>query len=239
MLPWSAQAYVTRDDTSAGGSMDDKRHLVRYDPGNDPARVLALSDGVFAIVLTLLVLEIQVPDLAGGQSLEVALREVRPSFVAFLISFLVVAIAWAGHRDLFALIGRTDRVLVWLNILYLLPLSILPFGASLIARYGQEPVALEMYGILLFAIALTRLVIWWYATGRSHLLVVPVSARFRREGVVIVAAPAVINALAVVIAADHPAVSLVIYAAVPVLYFVAVTLARSAAPPGSAEQDLT
>ena len=100
--------------------MDDRRHRERYERGNDPARVLTLSDGVFAIILTLLVLEIQVPDLAQGQTLRDALREVRPSFVAFLISFVVVAIAWAGHRDLFALIRRTSRVLVWLNILYLL-----------------------------------------------------------------------------------------------------------------------
>ena len=219
--------------------MDGRRHPQHYERGTDPARVLTLSDGVFAIVITLLVLEIQVPDLAQGQTLRDALREVRPSFIAFLISFVVVAIAWAGHRDLFALIGHTDRVLVWFNILYLLPLSILPFGASLLARYTEEPVALQMYGILLVAIALTRLVIWWYATGRSHLLVVPVSARFRREGIVIGAAPVFINALAVAIAAEAPTISLVIYAAVPILYFIAITIARTAAPAGSAEHDLT
>jgi TMEM175 potassium channel family protein len=66
-------------------------------------------------------LEIHVPDLAGGKSLDLALEEVRPSFVAFLISFVVIAIAWAGHRDFVTLIRRTDRNLVWLNILYLLP----------------------------------------------------------------------------------------------------------------------
>jgi uncharacterized membrane protein len=66
-------------------------------------------------------------DLAGGQSLREAMAEVRPSLVAFLISFVVVAISWAGHRDLFAHIRRTDRNLVWLNVLYLLPLSLLPF----------------------------------------------------------------------------------------------------------------
>ena len=219
--------------------MDDRRHRERYERGNDPARVLTLSDGVFAIVLTLLVLEIQVPDLAQGQTLRDALREVRPSFIAFLISFVVVAIAWAGHRDLFALIGRTDRVLVWLNILYLLPLSILPFGASLLARYTEEPVALQMYGILLVVIALTRLVIWWYATGRSHLLVAPVSARFRWAGVVIAAVPALAYTLAFILADTTPTASLVIYGTVPILYFIAITLARSAAPPGSAEQDLT
>lgn len=87
--------------------MDQERELRRYDRLHDPARVMALSDGVFAIILTLLVLEIHVPDLAQGQSLREVMAEVRPSFVAFLISFVVVAISWAGHRDLFAHIRRT------------------------------------------------------------------------------------------------------------------------------------
>jgi uncharacterized membrane protein len=219
--------------------MDDKLQRERYERGHDPTRVLTLSDGVFAIVITLLVLEIHVPDLAQGQTLRDALREVRPSFIAFLISFVVVAIAWAGHRDLFALIRRTSRALVWLNILYLLPLSILPFGASLLARYDEESVALEMYGILLVTIEVTRLALWWSATGRPHLLVVPVSTRFRWAGVVIAAVPAVAYALAFILAADAPTASLVIYGTVPILYFIAITLARTTAPQGSAEQDLT
>jgi uncharacterized membrane protein len=219
--------------------MDDRLQQERYERGHDPTRVLTLSDGVFAIVITLLVLEIHVPDLTGGQTLRDALREVRPSFIAFLISFIVVAIAWSGHRDLFALIRRTNRVLVWLNILYLLPLSILPFGASLIARYEEEPVALEMYGILLVAIEVTRLAIWWYATGRPHLLFAPVSKRFRWAGVIIAAVPALAYALAFVLAADAPTASLVIYATVPILYFIVITIARTTAPSGSAEQDLT
>jgi uncharacterized membrane protein len=89
--------------------MDDERDRHSYERAHDPARVLALTDGVFAIILTLLVLEIHVPELAGGQTLVDALREVRPSFTAFLISFVVVAIAWAGHRDTFSLIRRADR----------------------------------------------------------------------------------------------------------------------------------
>ena len=117
--------------------MDQTQELRRYDRQHDPARVLALSDGVIAIVITLLVLEIHVPELTGGQDLREALREVRPSFVGFLISFVVTSIAWAGHRDQFALIRRTDRTLVWLNILYLFPLTLLPFGAALISRYDQ------------------------------------------------------------------------------------------------------
>ena len=145
------------------------------------------ANGVFAIVITLLVLEIHVPELAGGQNLRDALQEVRPSFVGFLISFLVTAIAWSGHRDLFAMIRRTDRNLVWLNILYLLPLSLLPFGAALISRYDQESVALRMYGVLLLLIASTRLSVWLYATKRPHLLFEPITRRTRTVGVLIVA----------------------------------------------------
>ena len=162
--------------------MDDRLQRERYERGHDPTRVLALSDGVFAIVITLLVLELHVPDLAEGQSLAGAGREIRPSFIAFLISFVVVAVAWAGHHDLFSLIRRTDRALIWLNMLYLLPLSIVPFGASLIARYDRDPIALELYGILLVTIAVTRLAVWTYATGRTHLLVAPVDTRSRRAG---------------------------------------------------------
>ena len=111
--------------------MDDDERREHAERQGDPTRVLALSDGVFAIILTLLVLEIRVPELSGDQGLDDAFREIRPSFVAFLISFVVVANAWARHRDLFALIRRTDRVLIWLNLLYMLPLAILP-GAVVI-----------------------------------------------------------------------------------------------------------
>jgi uncharacterized membrane protein len=210
----------------------------REERANDPARVLALSDGVFAIVLTLLVLELHVPDLARGQRLTEVLREIWPSFVAFLLSFVVVAIAWTGHRGLFALIRQTDRALVWLNILYLLPISLLPFGAALISRYDQEPVALRLYGLLLIAISLTRLAIWWYATGRPRLLFAPVDARMRRI-VVIGAVPALVFLVAVVLADQAPVVSLGIYAAGIVAYFVVLTFARSSASLRSVEGDRT
>ena len=133
---------------------------------HDPARVLALTDGVIAIIITLLVLEVHVPELTQGQSLTVALEELRPSLTSFVISFIIAGMYWVAHRDIFALIRRTDRGLVWLNLLFLLPLSLLPFGASLLGRYDQEPVALRIYGLVLVAIAIMRVLIWVYATNR-------------------------------------------------------------------------
>lgn len=217
--------------------MDQTQELRRYDRQHDPARVLALSDGVFAIVITLLVLEIHVPELTAGQSLREALHEVRPSFTAFLISFLVTAIAWAGHRELFAHIRRTDRTLVWMNLVYLLPLSLLPFGAALISRYDREAVALILFGIQVLLIAVTRLIVWLYATNRPHLLYEPIGRRTKTVGVLIVAGQAVLYVLAILIAGSAPAASMWIYAAVPVLYFIAIIVDRSTAPPGAEDDE--
>jgi uncharacterized membrane protein len=221
-------------------SPPDGRGQERYERAHDPIRVHFLSDGVCAIILTLLVLEIHVPDtLHAGESLGAALNALRPSLVAFLISFVVVAIAWAGHRDLFAVVQRTDRALVWLNFLYLLPLCLLPFGASLIARYPSNADALRIYGLLLVTISLTRIVMWLYATGNPRLLVGEPDPQFRRVGISVAAGPGIAYLVAFAIAGVAPLGSMLIYAAVPVAYFLAITVSRSTTPTGGSETDLT
>jgi uncharacterized membrane protein len=219
--------------------MDERSEREAYERTHEPARVMALTDGVFAIILTLLVLEIHVPELTSGQTLREALEEIRPSFVAFLISFVVVAIAWVGHRDLFAHVRRTDRPLVWLNILYMRRSACCPFGASLLARYERFAVALELYGWLLVAIALTRVWMFWYGRGRPHLLYEPIDRRSRVLGVAFVAVPAVVYLAAILFADSAPRFSLWIYALVPVLYVIGAWRARKAAPPGWAESNAT
>jgi uncharacterized membrane protein len=209
----------------AGEDVDPGRELTER--LHDPARVLALSDGVFAIIITLLVLEVHVPELTQGHSLNQALRELRPSLIAFVISFVLAGMYWVGHRDLFTLIRRTDRGLVWLNILYLLPLCLLPFGAGLLGSYDQEPVALRIYGLLLVLIAFMRVVIWLYATNRPHLLWQRPDARQRRAGLAINLYPGLIYLLAFLVARTAPGFSLLIYAAMPVLYFLSITVLRS------------
>jgi uncharacterized membrane protein len=215
------------------------QELRRYEREHDPARVMTLSDGVFAIIITLLVLEIHVPNLTRGQTLAEAIDAIRPSFIGFLISFVVVAISWAGHRDLFALVRRTDRNLVWLNVLYLLPICLLPFGAALISRYDRDEEALGLYGLVLLLIALTRLGVWLYATNRPHLLFEPASRRTRRTGALIAGVPAVLYATGILISRVAPVVSLAIYAGVPVLYFVGLFVERSTAPPGPESDEFT
>jgi TMEM175 potassium channel family protein len=212
-------AARTREEAGTTGQLLEQLH--------DPARVLALSDGVFAIIITLLVLEIHVPELTQGHTLNQALAEIWPSFVAFVISFILAGMYWVAHRDLFALIRRTDRGLVWLNILYLLPLCLLPFGAGLIGRYDREPVALRIYGLLLVVIAVMRVIIWLYATNRPHLLWQRPDTNQRRAGLVLNLYPGLIYLLAFLVARTAPGISLLIYAAMPVLYFLSITVLRS------------
>ena len=207
-----------REDADSARELAERLH--------DPARVLALSDGVFAIIITLLVLEVHVPELTQGHSLNEALRELRPSLIAFVISFILAGMYWVGHRDLFALIRRTDRGLVWLNILYLLPLCLLPFGAGLLGSYDQEPVALRIYGLLLVLIAFMRVVIWLYATNRPHLLWQRLDARQRRAGLAINLYPGLIYLVAFLVARSAPGLSLMIYGAMPLLYFLSITVLR-------------
>jgi uncharacterized membrane protein len=153
---------------------------------------------------------------------------VRPSFQAFVITFILAGMYWVGHRDLFALIRRTDRGLVWLNILYLLPLCLLPFAAGMLGRYDQEPAALRIYGLVLVAIAVMRVVIWLYATNRPHLLWQRLDDRQRRAGLGLNVLPGLVYLLAILVAKVAPGLSLLIYGAVPVLYLLGITVFAAA-----------
>jgi uncharacterized membrane protein len=101
-----------------------------------PERVAALSDGVFAIVMTILVLEIAVPANLSSDSLRDVLEELRPTFTAWVVSFLIAGMYWVAHRDLFARLRAVNRDVVWLNLVFLLPASLIPFGASML---GSTP----------------------------------------------------------------------------------------------------
>ena len=142
------------------------------------------------------------------------------------ISFILAGMQWVGHRDLFALIRRTDRGLVRLNILYLLPLCLLPFGASLLGRYDQEPVALRLYGPILVAIAAMRVGIALYVIGRPHLLWQVIDDRQRRATLALTVFLGLAYLLAMLVAVMAPAVSLVIYGGMPLLYFLSITVLR-------------
>lgn len=128
---------------------------------------------------------------------------------------------------------------MWLNFLFLLPLSILPFGAAMLATYERDPIALRIYGLILIAIVVTRLATWLYATRRSHILATPVDARARRGGIFLVALPGVAYLVGLAVADATPTLAIWIYALVPVVYFVMIWVLRSSAPKSSVTEEFT
>jgi TMEM175 potassium channel family protein len=224
---------------SEGDELVAGRSLTRDDRRRDSSRVLALTDGVYAIIITLLVLDIHVPELSAHESLWSAISEVRPSFIAFTIAFIVAAMQWVGHRDLFTLIRDTDRGIVWLNLLTLFAVCLLPFGSALVSRYPHDPLAMRMFGLILIATSVTRTAIWIYATRRPSVVHDPIDRASYRSGLALSVFPLVIYVAAFAIAGVSTGASLAVYASAPVLYFITITLLRRLAPQGSEERQFT
>jgi len=133
-------------------------------------RILALSDGVFAIAATLLILEIAVPAVAGDDRLSRALLGLWPRYLAYLLSFLVIARFWVIHHQAFRLIARFDTALLWLNLLLLMFVAFLPFPTSVLGRHVGSPVAAALYAVSVALVASASAACWWYASGRARLL---------------------------------------------------------------------
>ena len=129
-------------------------------------RLEAFSDGVFAIAVTLLILDIGVSGTAGHDLLG-AIRSLWPSYLAYVASFSTIGAAWLGHNAITEYLDRADAAFVRLNLLLLLVVSFLPFPTRLVAEFIRqdkaERVAVTFYGIVLVLATTMLLVLWRYA----------------------------------------------------------------------------
>jgi len=139
----------------------------------ETARIEAFSDGVFAIAITLLILEIKIP-MPGSIPLSLQLLRQWPSYVAFLISFAFIAIMWINHHRLFTHIRRADNTLLVLNLLLLLGVTAVPFPTAVLAAHLGKPdqkTAAMVFSGTFFFIAIFFNMLWRYAASRNgHLL---------------------------------------------------------------------
>ncbi|MFJ8312837.1 MULTISPECIES: TMEM175 family protein [unclassified Streptomyces] len=139
---------------------------------SESSRVEAFSDGVFAIAITLLILEIKVPPHAGNH-LWRELGHMWPSYAAYVVSFLIIGIMWVNHHTLFSYVVRIDRTLMFLNLLLLMTVVAIPWPAALMAEYLREPgashVAAAVYSGLMVVMALNYQALWWHLTRTGHL----------------------------------------------------------------------
>jgi uncharacterized membrane protein len=189
-------------------------------------RVEAFSDGVMAIAITLLVLDLKVPDATEtteAGSLFAALARHWPSYFAYLAAFLTIGIIWLNHRAFVDRVRQFDNRMQWLNLGLLLGVATLPFPTALLAAYvgggGQSASsAAVVYGLLSVATALPWLFMWRHLRDHVELLEPPFGAEYARTELRRASVGPLIYVLAVPIAWFAPLVALAFYVGIAVLY---------------------
>jgi uncharacterized membrane protein len=144
-------------------------------------RVLFFSDAVFAIAITLLVVDIRVPDITGVVNASRALHDARYKILGFAISFVVIGLFWMGHHRLFRYITALDRRLIFLNLLFLGTIAFLPYPTALLFVSSTSQVAATVfYAACVAGAGLMELTVWLYATNAKGLVPDSISPTARR-----------------------------------------------------------
>ena len=139
----------------------------------ETGRVEAFSDGVFAIAITLLIIEVHVPNRGGGGVLGHDLLRLWPSYLGYLTSFLTIGVMWINHHHVFSLIDRVDRTMLLLNTLLLLLIAFVPFPTAVLAQFvetGGARAAAVLYGATMTLTAVLFFCWWRYASSERRLI---------------------------------------------------------------------
>jgi uncharacterized membrane protein len=186
------------------------------------SRLEAFSDGVFAVAITLLVLDLSIP---GGENLWHQLKEEWPSFASFFVSFWVIGIIWVNHHGLLDHLKRIDRPVLYLNLLVLMTVVFIPFSTALMAEHlksgADEKVAALVYALTFLGMGIAFNLFWTYIVKHRRELGVEIpDEEVRRTSVgFMIGSP--LYAVAVGMAFISPAVVLVIVGAVAAYYMIA------------------
>jgi uncharacterized membrane protein len=148
-----------------------------------PERLVAFTDAVMAVAITLLVLDLKLPQGVTDADLPSALAASSHSLWCYVLSFLVIGLLWMAHHNQFAFIARVDAALLWLNLLFLLTIGLIPFVTSVMSDHGSA-LPTMLYAGVLMTTDLTLAAIWAYARRDPELMGADVPAAERREGLV-------------------------------------------------------
>ena len=157
----SEEQAVEDDEQPASGHRERS-----YDIG----RLMAFSDGVFAVAITLLVFNVPVPAIAQSDAmsrLPDALLNTAPPLLTFALSFFLVGFYWIRHHQLLRQVSSADQWLLWLNLVVLFLVCLLPFSSGVVGRYHNTVIAAELYAVSVAGLAIAFSALYLYAT-RAH-----------------------------------------------------------------------
>jgi uncharacterized membrane protein len=138
--------------------------------GKDTGRIIAISDGVFGVALTLLVLEIRVPvmeNIHSDTDLMQLFWTLKEKFLVYLLAFMTTGIFWLGHSSQYKHIGNSDRNLNWINLIFLLFVTMLPFTTAFLGDYTKFKFPIFIYWINIFMLGAMLYINWIYAVKKQ------------------------------------------------------------------------
>lgn len=183
-------------------STADEEHLAEEGP--TVSRIASFSDAIFAVAITLLILNINLPLIPKGQvsqELGPAVKELIPHFWSFVLSFAVIGVYWMSHHGIFRFIKRSNRLFLWLNLAFMMSIVFLPFSTSMLGQYGGDRLAVMFYaGNLTMTGGLMGLLWWYAASGNNRLVSKELSPETRKHIMIATLLPASIFFISIFVA---------------------------------------
>jgi uncharacterized membrane protein len=187
------------------------------------SRVETFSDGIFAIIITLLVLEIKVPhidDPDSSKNLLEALLAILPKFISWIISFFTIAVIWVNHHKLFKQFKILDSGIFWWNAVLLLWTTFIPFPTAVLGDYPANFLSIVFYGLVMSLMASSFSFLRFYVIRKRDLLEENVNFELFKKGTMLsVLFGPVMYLTGIVIGFIHPYLSFAVYLGIPV-YFI-------------------
>lgn len=183
----AAQHFVNADAILTAPAKQPTQQLMnegKQTPGSyGSERLIAFTDAVMAVAITLLVLDLKLPEALTDGDLYVAIPDLSHALWCYVLSFIVIGLLWMAHHNQFAYIRRVDGVLLWLNLFFLMAVALIPFTTSVMSDH-RTALPTMMYAAVLMAIALLLAAIWGYACRHPELIPDNVTPVMRRQGVI-------------------------------------------------------
>jgi uncharacterized membrane protein len=185
-------------------------------------RTEALTDGLFATVMTILVLSLVVPTVTGpntAATLQADVYGLIPDVLAYIVTFIFLGVLWISHQNMFSHIITIDLRTLWVNILLLLSVALAPFSTALLGRYPLQPIAVVTYGINALVVSILFNILWFYPRIQHLTHEEPNQEIVAKRSKIVLVGPAAYT-LAIIFSFLAPEISLGLFAFVTVFYII-------------------
>lgn len=196
--------------------MEQQKHKLQM----HSVRLEALGDGIFAVAMTILAIELKWPHLESTSyaSFIKAFHEILPDLLCYVISFIVLGIMWFGHRMIFEYICKTNRHFIYLGILFYMMVCLVPLSTRFLAENTLQWGTILVYGLNLSLCNLTLYTQWGYGIRRAEFLERDLPDEVKKEARFLFLISPLVYAIAIIISIWFPIASIVIFVATPLLY---------------------